>query len=266
MTKVGEMASASLPLERYYTERGPKILTLESTSVCNLRCVMCPHAVGKVARPKHLPVDVVEKLRGALSTVETVQLHGIGEPLFSPAFWRTLDRLSDSTAEFVSFNSNFTILKDEQIEGLLKSRLHMVNVSLDAATPETYAKIRGYDFDKVIDNLRRFLAQRDNLGLKIPKVYINMTLMLANIDEASAFVRMGHELGVDKVCFWHLNSGSDYSIDRDGWTFDYKDQMLVEHPALSNRRIREALTQAKALGMAVYLDANKEVYFEEPVE
>lgn len=240
------------------------MLTLESTSVCNLRCVMCPQATGGVHRPKHLEPLIIEKLAEPLATVERIQLHGIGEPLFSPAFWRTLEHLRGGNATAVSFNTNFTILTDEQIEKLLQAHLHGINVSLDAATPETHAKIREYDFHKVIANIKRFLSRRNALGLKSPRLFINMTLMHANIDELPDLVRLGHELGVDEVRFWQMNAGQDYKLEREGWTFDYCEQMLVNHPALSNRRIKEAIAVAKELGVDLGLDPNKDIYFPEP--
>src|SRR6185312_14947964 len=75
-----------LAMEEYYYGRAklnstPALLTIESTSRCNLRCVMCPHAVGAVDRPKHFDEQLVKRLTKFLLRSDAVQLHGIGEPL-----------------------------------------------------------------------------------------------------------------------------------------------------------------------------------------
>jgi hypothetical protein len=46
-------------------------------------------------------------------------------------------------------------------------------------------------------------------------------------------------------------------------TFDYAREGLWNHAALSNRCIREAVAFASELGVALYLDHNKDVYFDE---
>src|SRR5919106_4221332 len=52
----------------------PVSVTVETTSICNLRCVMCPHAIGDVNRPKHLPNRIMDRLILAMSRARDVQL------------------------------------------------------------------------------------------------------------------------------------------------------------------------------------------------
>jgi MoaA/NifB/PqqE/SkfB family radical SAM enzyme len=253
-------------LDAYVVARGPKKLTLESSSVCNLRCVMCPQGRGLVQRPKHLEAALLEKIHPALHAVEWVQLHGIGEPLSSPAFWRALEVFDSMPTAYITVNSNMTVITDEQIGKILNSRLGEISVSLDAATPETYAKIRGYDLNRVIDNIKRLIARRNAAGRKKPEIFLNMTLMRENIEELEAFVELGHRMGVEGICFWQLNRGEDYSITKDdGWIFDYQKQMLRNHARLSNDKIRAAFALGKRLGIPIKADPAKDLYFAEAV-
>ena len=253
-------------LNKYVLARGPRKLTLESSSVCNLRCVMCPQALGLVQRPKHLEDSLLDKIQPALRGLEWVQLHGIGEPLFSPAFWRALEVLDSLPPMHITVNSNMTVITDEQIGKILNSQLEEISVSLDAATPETYAKIRGYDLNRVIDNIKRLIARRKAVGRERPKILPNMTLMRENIEELEAFVELGHRLGVQGVGFWQLNPGEDYRITKDdGWIFDYQKQMLRNHARLSNERIRAAVALGERLGIPIIMDPSKDLYFAEAV-
>lgn len=246
----------------------PPIITLETTSRCNLRCVMCPHALGAVRRPKHLSDELAEMVQRFVARATDVQLHGIGEPTLSPAFWRLLPALPPPQACRSSINTNLTQLDDERMNGLLNSNLKVVNVSLDAATEATYRKIRGFSFDHVLGNIERLLARRRERGQSYPLVHINMTLMRSNIEEVVDFIRLAARLGVDQAELWHLNrtAASEmarYVIKKEGWTFYYAREGLWNHPALSNRCIREAVALAKEVGVPLYLDHNKPVYFDD---
>jgi MoaA/NifB/PqqE/SkfB family radical SAM enzyme len=246
----------------------PVIIGLESTSRCNLRCVMCPHVIGEVSRPKHLDDAIVEKMRTFVRQSGEIALHGIGEPTNSPAFWRVLADLPPRDQCRAVVNSNFTVVDADKIEQLVASNLTVINVSLDAATEPTYRRIRGFSFAKVLGNIEQFLAHRHSRGQAFPQLVINMTLMRSNIDELPEFMRLAHRLGVDRVAIWHLNHESEenmarYVIERDGWTFNYALEGLWNYPALSDKRIREAIALSEKLSVPLYLDHNKSVFFNE---
>lgn len=246
----------------------PSLLTIESTSRCNLRCVMCPHAIGAVDRPKNLEEDLTRKLDRFVRQADAIQLHGIGEPLASPAFWRLLASLPIAELCESSINTNFTVLNAERIDRLIASNLKILNISLDAASPGTYRRIRGFDFDVVLANISAFIAARNARGRRFPEVHLNMTLMRENIEEAVDFVRLAVRLKADKVAFWHLNRYPDeemrrYMIERDGWSFSYAEQGLWNFPQLSNRCLRDVEREAARHNIALYLDSNKSVYFPE---
>ncbi len=245
----------------------PAILSLETTSRCNLRCVMCPHAIGDVHRPKHLDDSLANKMRRFLRRASEVQLHGIGEPTNSPAFWNLLADLPPPEICGSSINTNFTVIDDERLRKLLDSNIKIINISLDAGTKETYKKIRGFSFDVVVGNIGRLINGRRDRGQTFPHVYMNMTMMKSNIEELGDFIRLGERLGVDQIMLWHMNRWPDdhmarYVIERDGWTFDYAKEGLWNYPVLSNRCIREAVELAKTAGIPLYLDHNKDVYFD----
>ena len=246
----------------------PPIITLETTSRCNLRCVMCPHALGDVRRPKHLSDSLVGRIQRFVKRATDIQLHGIGEPTLSPAFWGLLPALPPPQACRSSINTNLTRLDDERLDRLLNSNLKVVNVSLDAASEATYRKIRGFSFGHVLGNIERLLAGRNERGQAYPLVHLNMTLMRSNIEELADFIRLAARLGVDQAELWHLNRAAAsemarYVIEKEGWTFDYAREGLWNHPALSNRCIREAVALATEVGMPLYLDHNKPVYFDD---
>lgn len=244
----------------------PRQITLESTSRCNLRCVMCPHAIDAVKRPKHLEPELAASLEVYVRRCREIQLHGIGEPLASPAFWQNLKMLAPECESYV--NTNMTVLDGDRLTSLLESNLKCLNVSLDAARPETYRRIRGYSFDEVVRNIGRFIAKRDERGQYLPRLHMNMTLMRSNIEEVVDFIDLAATLGADLVFLGHLNRWSDaemqrYLISRDGWIFDYRSEGLWNFPELSNEWLHKAEQRAKERNISLMLDFNKDIFFGE---
>ena len=236
----------------------PRKITIETTSVCNLRCVMCPQATGAVHRPKHLPEEMVQRLMPLLESGRYFELHGIGEPMLSPAFWRIVGILRERnpTASAV-FNSNMVVLTEQMLNDLAASTITHINISLDAATAETYRKIRGADFASVTGNVARLVA----VAGRRPKISVNMTVMKENLDEVPLFVRLAHSLGVDSAIVWPIN---DYGVDDPqirvwetrlrGWHFVYRDQLLTDIPERVTATLAELMQVAKELGFAFTAD------------
>jgi MoaA/NifB/PqqE/SkfB family radical SAM enzyme len=236
----------------------PKDLTIETTTDCNLNCVMCWRHSGGILDRKHLPTEQLEQLVPYLRQAQFIQLHGCGEPLLSPAFWRALELIGTDSKETkcVSINTNGLLLNKDNIERLINSPLENINVSLDAATPNTYRRIRGADFNVLLNNIRNFVRMRDQAGAKLPLLYLNMTLMRANLEELPQFIRLVSQLKGDRAYFWLMHDSPDHvssawRIERDGWTFDYKEQLPSRCPALTNRMVRLALDLASELGVSV---------------
>jgi hypothetical protein len=228
---------------------------------------MCSHAIGGVDRPKHLDESLTQKLGRFLKQAGAVQLHGIGEPINSPAFWSCLADLSDPEVCESSINTNFTVINDRQLDKLVGSNLKFINVSLDAATASTYKKIRGFDFEKVLENVRLFTIKKKEANKKFPLLYLNMTLMRTNIEELVLFVQLAKELNADHACAWHLNRWPEeemarYVVQRDDWTFDYRKEGLWNFPDLSNEWLSKAKLEAEKLNIPFWLPTATRVFFE----
>jgi MoaA/NifB/PqqE/SkfB family radical SAM enzyme len=245
----------------------PAKLTIEPTSICNLRCVMCPHAIGGVHRPKHMPQEIFDKLRVPMAYVQWAQLNGIGEPLASPAFWHALENNYLGPEAEVYFNTNMVLLDEGRLNRLINTKARLtLNISLDAATPLTYRRIRGADFEKVTANIRQLREARGEHYY--PVIMLNMTLMRENIEEVVAFLELAKELDVNSISFWHLNYMPEndmarFSVDRDNWHFEYSQQGLWNFPTLSNRMLKAALQRAQELGIPLYFDESKNAFFDE---
>ena len=236
----------------------PYTFTLETTTFCNLQCVMCHHGNGAMPTRDHLDTAVIAKLSNFLSHAKWIELYGVGEPLLSPSFWKTLELLPPGQGIHTTINSNGTLLTTDRIDRLLNSPLAQISISLDAASAETYWKIRGTDFHLVTGNIRE-LVRRRNLGAsRRLTILLNMTLMRENIEELPAFVDLAADLGVDGIVFWQMRAyeqTNGWRTTRQAWKFVYEAQLLKHCPQLANRMIQVALRRAREKNMAVQYDS-----------
>jgi MoaA/NifB/PqqE/SkfB family radical SAM enzyme len=161
----------------------------------------------------------------------------------------------------VSINSNGTLLTPERIDRLLRSPLSWISISLDAATPETYRRIRGADFDLVISRVKDLIRERNaRQSARRLRVFINMTLMRANIEEFPRFVELAADLGVDGVqvnqLLWHKEHCT-WEIQKGDWSFVYRDQLLRTSVETANDCIRRALENSANNNVPIFFDGSQ---------
>jgi len=148
------------------------------------------------------------------------------------------------------------LLDEKTISRILGSKLKEINISIDAATADTYQKIRGGDFFKLIANVEALVQARRAARRNDFRILLNMTLMRANIEELPGFVRLAKHVGADGIAFWQLNDGDNYErpdwvVDKGDWRFAYCDESLRHAPRLSNAMIREAVRVSDEVGMPI---------------
>lgn len=170
----------------------PPIVVVEVTNLCNLQCVMCPHP--RMTRPsgimqKLLFEKIVDDI--ALNSPNDTQLWiaFMGEPLILKQ--KAIDYLKyavDRGLKHVNLNTNLLPAGQALCEQLVQTQLNRVIVSLDAATPETYASIRkGGDFHKAMQNIDYLLAAKEKMKLENPEIIIQFIVQKENAHEVEGF-------------------------------------------------------------------------------
>jgi len=231
----------------------PVLVTVDTTSVCNLKCVMCPHGIMEIEK-KHLAPELFSRTLPFIPFACEIQLYGLGEPLTSSSFWNCAKAGVYHPETLVVINSNALLLNERCATRLLDSAIGVVNFSMDAATETSYHKIRGGDWGLVIENIERFRKMRDARGKCSPLIYLNMLIMRENFSEINGFVKIAHDIGVDGILLRGLNRYSDeemsrYVVRRKDWVFDYKEQGLWDNRALYEEEILRARKLADQYGL-----------------
>jgi MoaA/NifB/PqqE/SkfB family radical SAM enzyme len=151
----------------------PAHIWLETSAVCNLRCVQCPREYpGRQFDETQLDSSAFNKIARYFPYLTHLNLTSLGEPLLADLFWQIVG--DDRTRGIdIAVNSSGTLLTERNVDRLLNSGLNLINVSLDAATAPTYRKIRRGNFDKVIEGIRRLIAHRKDLGVTRLQVWMD---------------------------------------------------------------------------------------------
>jgi MoaA/NifB/PqqE/SkfB family radical SAM enzyme len=195
----GFRAPAGLEIRTPVAERPPHVLYVETTNRCNSLCPICPRTFDLRERDADLSYAQFVTILDQMPSATRLVLHGIGEPLMN----RDLPLMVAEARRrglHVLFNSNLVLLREVLAEALIAADLNELRVSMDAATPATYARIRGIDkLPQVTRMIRLMLATRSRLGASRPHVSMWFVAMQENIDELPAFIDLAAELGVTEV-------------------------------------------------------------------
>jgi len=188
-------APASYQIDRL---GAPLLVSWQLTRDCDLACVHCctESAPGKVMHGE-LSRDEALALCDQIiaARVPYVMLCG-GEPMVVPHFLEVAERLGDAGVK-LKIETNGQKFDAEAIARLARLPIRSIQISLDADTPETYAKQRvGASLEKVHDACRAVVAA----GLPLEVTFAPTRI---NIDEAEAVIARARELGA-----FRFNSGA----------------------------------------------------------
>ena len=186
----------------YSYRSGPKApmpfkLKFENTNLCNLRCTMCPHseAIGLDRKKGYV---TFENFKYVFDQVKPLYLNltGIGEPFINPDIYKIVKYATDHKA-VVKFDTNATLLTDENIKKIFSTNIDVISVSFDGASKETYEKIRvRARFELVTKNFKRLVELRNELKAKT-KIHMFFVLQKDNLHELPQFIKLAQDVGVD---------------------------------------------------------------------
>jgi MoaA/NifB/PqqE/SkfB family radical SAM enzyme len=237
--------NSELVARKIKLESLPVVVNFGTTSKCNMNppCVMCLR--NKEAQNTELSWRALLRAGYLADSASTLILHGVGEPLIYPRLFDIAKLASPGAMTRITTNG---LLIDRYVKEIC-DHITKISISIDAATPHTYKKIRHKELDKVKQGIRKIVALKTERGQSAPHIDISMCLMRSNVSEASRFVEMGKELRVDSVHFYHMNEGPEYDWQA-GW-FDYRKEHCHLAPDEHDREIIAALKRAKDLDVPV---------------
>jgi len=178
----------------------PLDLTINPSTACQLACPYCATGNGTMQRPAtNLSPALHDTIVGGLlDELFVIRYFGTGESLLNKDFSRLLQAIKGKEIfTFITTNLSFP-LTDNQVDRLLMSGLNILAASIDGIEQDSYAKHRiGGDYELIIDNMRRLIARKKELGLQYPLIEWRFLVFQHNLHEIESVRRLGKELGID---------------------------------------------------------------------
>lgn len=188
----------------------PSQVIIDVTEVCNLACIHCPQPRFK--RSPHysasfldaqLSAKAVDEVREyGQQAVQYLRYTADGEPLIHSGIYEMLTYAVLNSGTTVTLTTNGTLLNGVRLEKLLATGVNVVDISIDAFTPETYARIR------VNGNLEVTRANVLNLIRASKQSKFNLKVVVSFIEQP----QNAHEVQ-DFQAFWQ-DHGADYVVIR----------------------------------------------------
>ncbi len=161
---------------KYYGKvSNPSYVRVIVNNICNLKCVMCPyhsslfkpnHTTDFFQNKKEMSWQMMQKLAKECGQAGiTILIGSVEEPLLHPKLFDFIELCREQGVPKVHLTTNGQLLNKNYAEKLLKAGLTSIDISIDAADPDTYLAIRGANLSRVESNVINFLEIRDKLNV-----------------------------------------------------------------------------------------------------
>ena len=197
----------------------PLFLHLDLFQVCNYACPHCniahplslkKHYDGEIST--NMDFDKYKKIvdEGSEYKCPSIEPQGVNEPLLIKDFHKYVKYAHDRNFIDIMINTNASALTAKRSQQLLDSGITRLRFSLDAATAETYKKVRvgSIPLPKVVKNIETFLNLKEKGNYKLPITGVSMCVMKANQHEKEMFEKFWINK-VDMVTFQSFQPPND---------------------------------------------------------
>jgi len=237
------------PLRRIFPRVGPLIapyprnLEIEITNKCNKRCIVCEHTYWNEPAVD-LSFEDFKKIVDQFPKLKWVNLTGEGDAFLNKDYLKMIRYLKSRDVPVYLVDS-FDLINEEIAKKIVELGVEGTYVSFDAATKETYEKIKvGCNFDRTINNIKNLIKIRREMKSPIPEICFRYIVTTLNFQEMPQYIQLVRSFG-DKS---DLGAGS--RIEFVGvLVFDEVKHLYVEE--IPDEIMRTMLKNAKDLGITV---------------
>jgi len=170
----------------------PISIEMDLSDNCNLKCNWCRYAEGH--KPNVMSLQLAKKIlsEAQFLGVKSVVYSGGGEPLLNPEFELITEVAAQAGLDQGIYTNGCFI--DAQIKPL-SHMMKFIYISLDAATKETYERIKhSNQFERVLRNIRTLAEQKGKA-----KVGLGFLVSPENSDEIEMFADFLDRFDVDYI-------------------------------------------------------------------
>jgi len=194
--------------------RWPDIVQIESTNLCNAKCVFCPRDEMH-RRQGVMDFDLFRKVvdECAALGITHVRVHNYGEPFLDKGLVEKVRYAKSKGIAEVGMISNGSLITEDIARGMIDAGLDAINISVDAAGKEVFESTRVHlNYDEVTTNIRTLARLRRESGKTHPKLILSFVRQHNSADE-DAFIREWTPIA-DKIHITDLHNWAGTLNDR----------------------------------------------------
>ncbi len=223
----------------------PETLVLSYDSSCNLSCITCRKELHLACGKEQEMVSQITRkaVEEYLPNCRFLVLAGDGEVFASPTY-RQIYEDESCNPKYIRLLSNGTLFTPKNWEKFIRGKTGkvMLTVSVDAATKETYERIRRNGNFDVLQKNMEFAADLRRKG-ELSYFRMNFVVQRENYREMIPFVQWGERLNVDEVFFtkilnWGTYTPEEFSqvsmMESDGITPKPELKDVIESPEMKS--------------------------------
>jgi MoaA/NifB/PqqE/SkfB family radical SAM enzyme len=211
--------------------RGPVDIMVSVSNRCNYGCIMCTYH-PRFVEPDNPFIDEAERVYhmenpgvdrscalmelktfdrlasdAAAMGTQSISLFGLGEPLLNPNLPDMIDAVK-TRGMICNLSTNGSLLDRDRIDKFIQLGLDEINISLNAATDETYNKIHGKSGENNLNRITELIAyaceEKKRRGAKLPLGSLSFVILNMNHNEAADMARIAVRSNVDQVYFSNI--------------------------------------------------------------
>lgn len=187
----------------------PSKLFVETTSRCNLNCIMCPKQNHSgITADGDLAPGTFTALKEAFPRLDALVLNGIGEPLLNPQLEQFIAQARKlmPAQSWIGFQSNGLLLGNLRAISLVDAGLDRICLSMDGVSPSTFSAIRAggelLDLECALSAITAARSMCVRPGLQVGVEYV---VMRDNLEELPAALQWAAERGANFAIVSHLH-------------------------------------------------------------
>lgn len=175
----------------------PQYIEVETTTRCNLKCTMCEHTYWDEPT-RDMTLDEFKSIIDQFPELKWIGMTGIGESFLLKDFMRMIEYVKTKTGAYIEMYDSFSFMTKEQIETIVNLGVDRIYASIDAASKETYEKIRiGANYDKVWSNVKYLDEYKKKKHIQYPELAFHYIITTDNIHEVLNFLELLDSLKID---------------------------------------------------------------------
>jgi MoaA/NifB/PqqE/SkfB family radical SAM enzyme len=197
------MADEARAIDPALLRARPRIVFVELTSRCNVRCVYCPVSLPEYAG-EDLDIDVEELARMLCrSHPMEVQISGHGETTMLPSWTHVANKLLEQGLPITLTTNLAKRMSDEEIDVL--TRLRTLKISVDTADADLLARLRrGVRLEIVEETMRRVIETCRDRRRDLPFLQISCTVSDVVVPGLCDLVRWSKAHGAHGIGFVNI--------------------------------------------------------------